>query len=153
MSTQLQILVLNGPNLNMLGRREPQKYGTQTLNDIMQPLTDYAKQHNVTLTHLQSNSEAELINAIHGAWQKIDAIIINPAAFTHTSIALRDALLSVSIPFYEVHITNVYAREAFRHHSYFSDVAQGVICGLGAMGYQAALMAAISTLHSENNSN
>lgn len=153
MSTQLKILVLNGPNLNMLGRREPNKYGTQTLDDIMQPLTNYAQQHNVTLTHLQSNSEAELINAIHDGWQKIDAIIINPAAFTHTSIALRDALLSVSIPFYEVHITNVYAREPFRHKSYFSDVAQGVICGLGAMGYQAALTAAMSTLQSENNSN
>ncbi|BBN82961.1 3-dehydroquinate dehydratase [Pseudoalteromonas sp. A25] len=151
MTAKLKILVLNGPNLNMLGRREPQTYGTLTLDELITSLDEQAQQLGATLSHLQSNSEAELINAIHDAWQKIDAIIINPAAFTHTSVALRDALLSVNIPFYEVHISNVYAREPFRHKSYFSDVAQGVICGLGAMGYQAALQAAISTLHNKIN--
>ena len=98
------------------------------------------------LAHFQSNSEQALIERIHSAWQAVDYIIINPAAFTHTSVALRDALLSVDIPFFEVHLSNVHAREAFRHHSYFSDVAQGVICGLGAMGYHAALNAAVSRL-------
>jgi 3-dehydroquinate dehydratase-2 len=147
MSAKLKILVLNGPNLNMLGRREPETYGTQTLADLIDLLHEQAEQLDVSLSHLQSNSEAELIEAIHDAWQQIDAIIINPAAFTHTSVALRDALLSVNIPFYEVHMSNVYAREPFRHKSYFSDVAQGVICGLGAMGYQAALNAAVSRLH------
>ncbi|NOU53155.1 type II 3-dehydroquinate dehydratase [Pseudoalteromonas sp. JBTF-M23] len=153
MTAKLKILVLNGPNLNMLGRREPQTYGTLTLDELMTSLDEHAQQLGATLSHLQSNSEAELINTIHDAWQKIDAIIINPAAFTHTSIALRDALLSVNIPFYEVHISNVYAREPFRHKSYFSDVAQGVICGLGAIGYQAALQAAVNKLHNKINSN
>ncbi|MBD1584268.1 type II 3-dehydroquinate dehydratase [Pseudoalteromonas sp. S16_S37] len=153
MTAKLKILVLNGPNLNMLGRREPQTYGTLTLDELMASLDEHAQQLGATLSHLQSNSEAELINKIHDAWQKIDAIIINPAAFTHTSVALRDALLSVNIPFYEVHISNVYAREPFRHKSYFSDVAQGVICGLGAIGYQAALQAAVSKLHDKINSN
>ncbi|MCH2058192.1 MAG: 3-dehydroquinate dehydratase, partial [Thalassotalea sp.] len=106
MSAKFKILVLNGPNLNMLGRREPEKYGTQTLSDIMDNLEKQAEQLKITLTHVQSNSEAELINTIHDAWQTIDAIVINPAAFTHTSVALRDALLSVSIPFFEVHLTN-----------------------------------------------
>ncbi|MFC3033489.1 type II 3-dehydroquinate dehydratase [Pseudoalteromonas fenneropenaei] len=143
MTAKLKILVVNGPNLNMLGKREPERYGTQTLQDIMATLQVTAQQHEVHLEHVQSNSEAELINVIHGAWQQIDVIIINPAAFTHTSVALRDALLSVAIPFYEVHLTNVHAREPFRHHSYFSDVAVAVICGLGAKGYEAALLSAI----------
>ena len=153
MSAKFKILVLNGPNLNMLGRREPEKYGSQTLSDIVNNLEKQAEQLNITLTHVQSNSEAELINTIHDAWQAIDAIIINPAAFTHTSIALRDALLSVSIPFFEVHITNVYAREPFRHKSFFSDVAEGVISGLGALGYEAALNAAHHLLQNKNNAN
>ncbi|OHU86183.1 MULTISPECIES: type II 3-dehydroquinate dehydratase [Pseudoalteromonas] len=153
MTANLKILVLNGPNLNMLGHREPQTYGTLTLDELMTRVDKHAQQLGVTLSHLQSNSEAELISTIHDAWQKIDAIIINPAAFTHTSVALRDALLSVNIPFYEVHISNVYAREPFRHKSYFSDVAQGVICGLGAIGYEAALTAAVSKLHNRNNAN
>jgi len=144
MAAKLKILVVNGPNLNMLGKREPEKYGTQTLSEIMSELTNTANSLNVELTHFQSNGEQALIERIHNAWQAVDFIIINPAAFTHTSVALRDALLSVDIPFYEVHLSNVHAREAFRHHSYFSDVAQGVICGLGAMGYHAALNAAVN---------
>ena len=148
MAAKFNLLVINGPNLNMLGKREPDKYGFQTLSEIMSELTSAADSLDVELTHFQSNSEQALIERIHDAWQAVDYIIINPAAFTHTSVALRDALLSVDIPFFEVHLSNVHAREAFRHHSYFSDVAQGVICGLGAMGYHAALNAAVSRLQS-----
>tara|TARA_B100001105_G_C22037153_1_gene292368 strand:- start:80 stop:520 length:441 start_codon:yes stop_codon:yes gene_type:complete len=140
----MNILLLNGPNLNMLGQREPDKYGTQTLQDIVDDLQAQAASSNVTLTYFQSNAEFELIDRVHAAMGTVDAIIINPAAFTHTSVALRDALLSVNIPFIEVHLSNVYAREPFRHHSYFSDVAAGVIVGLGAMGYSLALTAAIN---------
>ncbi|WP_076925775.1 type II 3-dehydroquinate dehydratase [Pseudoalteromonas sp. EB27] len=148
MAAKFNLLVINGPNLNMLGKREPDKYGFQTLSEIMEELTSAANSLDVELTHFQSNSEQALIERIHNAWQAVDYIIINPAAFTHTSVALRDALLSVDIPFFEVHLSNVHAREAFRHHSYFSDVAQGVICGLGAMGYHAALNAAVNQLQS-----
>ncbi|WP_420934262.1 type II 3-dehydroquinate dehydratase [Alteromonas sp. A081] len=140
----MNILLLNGPNLNMLGQREPDKYGTQTLQDIVDDLQAQAVSSDVTLAHFQSNAEHALIERIHGAMGKTDAIIINPAAFTHTSIAIRDALLSVNIPFIEVHLSNVHARESFRHHSYFSDVAAGVIVGLGPMGYSLALTAAIN---------
>ncbi len=140
----MNILLLNGPNLNMLGQREPDKYGSQTLQDIVDDLQAQAESSDVTLSHFQSNAEHELIDCIHNAMGNIDAIIINPAAFTHTSVALRDALLSVSIPFIEVHLSNVHGREPFRHHSYFSDVAAGVIVGLGAMGYSLALTAAIN---------
>lgn len=140
----MNILLLNGPNLNMLGQREPDKYGTQTLQDIVDDLQAQAASSNVNLTHFQSNAEFELIERVHAAMGNVDAIIINPAAFTHTSVALRDALLSVNIPFIEVHLSNVHAREPFRHHSYFSDVAAGVIVGLGAMGYSLALTAAIN---------
>jgi len=140
----MNILLLNGPNLNMLGQREPDKYGTQTLQDIVDDLHAQAASSNVTLMHFQSNAEYELIDRVHQAMGSVDAIIINPAAFTHTSVALRDALLSVNIPFIEVHLSNVHAREPFRHHSYFSDVASGVIVGLGAMGYSLALTAAIN---------
>lgn len=150
MAAKFRVLVVNGPNLNMLGKREPDKYGLHTLDEIMGELTSAADCLNVQLVHFQSNSEQALIERIHNAWQTIDYIIINPAAFTHTSVALRDALLGVDIPFFEVHLSNVHAREAFRHHSYFSDVAQGVICGLGAMGYHAALNAAVSRLQSSN---
>ena len=150
MAAKFKLLVINGPNLNMLGKREPEKYGLHTLGEIMSELTTAAKGLDVQLTHFQSNSEQALIERIHDAWQAVDYIIINPAAFTHTSVALRDALLSVDIPFFEVHLSNVHAREAFRHHSYFSDVAQGVVCGLGAMGYHAALNAAVSRLHNSN---
>ena len=150
MAAKFKLLVINGPNLNMLGKREPEKYGLHTLGEIMSELTTAAEGLDVQLTHFQSNSEQALIERIHNAWQAVDYIIINPAAFTHTSVALRDALLSVDIPFFEVHLSNVHAREAFRHHSYFSDVAQGVVCGLGAMGYHAALNAAVSRLHNSN---
>ncbi|APE07300.1 MAG: type II 3-dehydroquinate dehydratase [Alteromonas sp.] len=140
----MNILLLNGPNLNMLGQREPDKYGTQTLQNIVDDLQAQAASSDVTLTHFQSNAEHALIERIHSAMGNTDAIIINPAAFTHTSIAIRDALLSVSIPFIEVHLSNVHAREPFRHHSYFSDVAAGVIVGLGPMGYSLALTAAVN---------
>ena len=149
MSTKFRILVLNGPNLNLLGLREPAHYGSQTLDQMISSLTEQAKTQDVELSHLQSNREYELIEAIHSAYQNVDFIIINPAAFTHTSVALRDALLGVAIPFIEVHLSNVHAREPFRHHSYLSDKAEGVICGLGAQGYQFALTAALSKLNSK----
>lgn len=150
MPAKLRILLLNGPNLNLLGVREPGHYGSQTLDQIVDRLIDQASQSDVTLQHLQSNREYELIEAIHNAYDKYDFIIINPAAFTHTSVAIRDALLGVAIPFIEVHLSNVHAREPFRHHSYLSDKAVGVICGLGAQGYQFALTAAINQLQSKS---
>lgn len=138
------ILVLHGPNLNLLGTREPGVYGAVTLEQINQGLREQATTAGHHLLTLQSNAEHELIERIHAARDEaIDFIIINPAAFTHTSVAIRDALLAVSIPFIEVHLSNVHKREPFRHHSYFSDVAEGVICGLGAKGYQLALEAAM----------
>lgn len=141
------ILVLHGPNLNLLGLREPGIYGATTLDDINRNLTQTAIAAGHHLQTLQSNAEYELIDRIHDARKEgVDFIIINPAAFTHTSVALRDALLGVDIPFIEVHLSNVHKREAFRHHSYFSDVAVGVICGLGATGYRLALDAAIEQL-------
>lgn len=146
MSTKFKVLVLNGPNLNMLGKREPSIYGVQTLAEIMTLLTNQAQENEIELSHLQSNAEHLLIDAIHQAYQKVDFIIINPAAFTHTSVAIRDALLSVGIPFIEVHLSNVHSREKFRHHSYFSDIAVGVICGLGTNGYSYALQSAQSWL-------
>lgn len=141
MSKKRKVLLLNGPNLNLLGKREPEIYGAQTLNDIVADLTVLADQLDLELAHLQSNREYELIEQIHQAMGQVDYIIINPAAFTHTSVALRDALLGVNIPFFEVHISNVHAREAFRHHSYLSDKATGVICGFGSQGYEFALRA------------
>lgn len=149
MSTKSRILVLNGPNLNLLGVREPAHYGSQTLQDIIDTLSAQAQQADVELHHLQSNREYELIEAIHAAYGTVDFIIINPAAFTHTSVALRDALLGVAIPYIEVHLSNVHAREPFRHHSYLSDKAEGVICGLGAQGYEFALSAAIARLQTQ----
>jgi 3-dehydroquinate dehydratase-2 len=146
MATNSRILVLNGPNLNLLGLREPAHYGSNTLPQIVEKLHAQAAAANVDLEHLQSNREYELIEKIHSAYGNVDFIIINPAAFTHTSVALRDALLGVAIPYIEVHLSNVHAREPFRHHSYFSDKAQGVICGLGAQGYEFALSAAIQAL-------
>lgn len=142
MTTKFKVLVLNGPNLNMLGKREPEIYGAQSLNEIISQLTQQAQIKEIELSHVQSNAEHELIDTIHQAFKKIDFIIINPAAFTHTSVALRDALLAVDIPFIEVHLSNVHAREKFRQHSYLSDVANGVICGLGAKGYSYALESA-----------
>lgn len=144
----MDILLLNGPNLNMLGKREPDTYGHQTLDDIVSDLTAQADTAGVRLQHFQSNAEHALIDRIHQAMGNTDAIIINPGAFTHTSIALRDALLSVNIPFIEVHLSNIHAREPFRHHSYLSDVAAGVILGLGATGYALALTAATKLISS-----
>lgn len=141
------ILVINGPNLNLLGTREPAVYGSLTLDVINARLTELAKAAGHHLQCLQSNAEYELVERVHAAKiEGIDFIIINPAAFTHTSIALRDALLGVAIPFIEVHLSNVHAREAFRHHSYFSDVAVGTIVGLGAQGYELALQAALQRI-------
>lgn len=141
------ILVLHGPNLNLLGTREPDKYGSTTLSDLNQQLQDRAQEMGHHLQTLQSNAEYELIERIQSASQEgVDFILINPAAFTHTSVALRDALLAVNIPFIEVHISNVYQREPFRQHSYFSDIAVGVIAGLGVKGYALALDAAVANL-------
>lgn len=138
------ILVLHGPNLNLLGLREPEHYGNATLASINQTLMDIAKQAGITLETFQSNAEADLVTKIQTmATTKVDFVIINPAAFTHTSVAIRDALSAVKVPFIEVHLSNVYAREAFRHHSYFTDIAVGVISGLGAHGYTLALDYAI----------
>jgi 3-dehydroquinate dehydratase-2 len=141
------ILVLNGPNLNLLGTREPGVYGHTTLADIEQSLVQHAETAGAELACFQSNAEFELIERIHKAGSEgIDFIIINPAAFTHTSVAIRDAILGVNIPFIEIHISNVHAREAFRAHSYFSDKAVGVICGLGPKGYEFALSSALEHL-------
>jgi 3-dehydroquinate dehydratase-2 len=137
------ITVLNGPNLNLLGVREPGHYGNKTLADIRQSLEEQAAQFNHHLNFHQNNAEHQIVELIHQAYEnKVDFIIINPAAFTHTSVAIRDALLATKIPFIEVHLSNVHAREPFRKHSYFSDIALGVICGLGATGYELALLAA-----------
>ena len=141
------VLILNGPNLNLLGIREPSHYGRYSLDDILAELEDLADQYQVRLNHFQSNSEHELIERIHKTLDDgTDFIIINPAAFTHTSVALRDALAAVALPFIEVHLSNVHAREPFRAHSYFSDIAQGVISGLGPLGYRLALEAAIDQI-------
>lgn len=141
-----RILVVNGPNLNLLGSREPGHYGQDSLATIEERLLSQAQGHE--LTFFQSNAEAELIDKVHQAGtDRIDFILLNPAALTHSSIALRDALLGVQIPFIEVHLSNVHAREPFRHRSYFSDVAVGVISGLGAQGYELALAAALRRLN------
>lgn len=150
MANNIHILLLNGPNLDLLGSREPEKYGSATLEEIVSNLKTQAHKSGVTLTHLQSNAEHILIDAIHQAREDIDFILINPAAFTHTSVALRDALSGVAIPFIEIHLSNIYAREPFRQHSYLSDIAVGVICGLGADSYHLALQAAINRLSQIN---
>ena len=142
------ILVLHGPNLNLLGTREPEIYGAMTLDEIDTQLAETAKSGGHHLLSLQSNAEYELIDRIHQASREgVDFIIFNPAAFTHSSVALRDALLGVNIPFIEVHLSNLYAREPFRKHSYFSDIATGVISGLGNAGYSLALQAAFDRLN------
>ena len=146
MSQTHRILLLNGPNLNMLGAREPKHYGCISLASIEDKIQTLATQHNVKVECFQANSEEKLINKIHESFQQVDYILINPAAYTHTSVALRDTLLAVSIPFVEIHLSNVHKREPFRHHSYFSDVAEGVICGLGAKGYEFAFLFAIDYL-------
>jgi 3-dehydroquinate dehydratase-2 len=147
MSKNPSVLVIQGPNLNLLGSREPQVYGHTTLSDIHQGLETQAKDAGIVLSTFQSNHEGELIDCIQKAKQDgIGFIIINPGGFTHTSVALRDALASVAIPFIEVHLSNIHQREEFRKHSYLSDIAKGVICGLGPIGYTLALQAACQQL-------
>jgi 3-dehydroquinate dehydratase-2 len=139
-SVNRSVLVIQGPNLNLLGMREPEVYGTITLDDIHKKLADLAKQVDISLETYQSNHEGELIDRVQKAKKDgVSFIIINPGGFTHTSVALRDALAGVAIPFIEVHLSNIHQREEFRKHSYFSDLAMGVICGLGAHGYELAL--------------
>jgi len=141
------LLLLNGPNLNLLGSREPEVYGTETLADIVDAAQKQAAAAGAKLTSFQSNHEGELIDRIQQAkTEGVDAIVINPGGLTHTSIALRDALSGVAIPFVEVHISNIHQREAFRHHSFLSAIAVGVICGLGTHGYRSAIDFAIKTL-------
>ncbi len=148
------ILVLNGPNLNLLGTREPGHYGRTTLASIEESLRRLAEVLGLSISFWQSNAEHELIDAIHQAPSEgVAFILFNPAAFTHTSVALRDALAAVAIPFIEVHLSNVHAREPFRRHSYFSDLAAGVISGLGALGYELALRAAADRLARDNTQN
>lgn len=142
-----KILVIHGPNLNLLGSREPAHYGTDTLAEINQRLTTLAESEGQAVGFIQSNAEHELVEAIQqAARDNVAFIILNPAAFTHTSVALRDALAAVEIPFVEVHLSNIHAREEFRQHSFFSDLAVGVITGLGAQGYELALRAALRHL-------
>lgn len=136
----MHILVLQGPNLNLLGTREPGVYGATTLPQIQASLDQFAAERGARLTHFQSNLEGALIDTIHGARaQGVEFVVINPGAYTHTSVAIRDALAGVALPFVEVHLSNVHKREAFRHHSYFSDIAEGVIVGLGPLGYRLAI--------------
>ena len=145
------ILILNGPNLNLLGTREPEKYGLETLEQINHQLTAAAVAAGHNSACFQSNAEHDLIQRIHDAKQEdVDYIIFNPGAFTHTSVAIRDALLGVAIPFIEVHLSNVHAREEFRRHSYFSDIADGVICGFGASSYNLALLAVVTKLETNS---
>lgn len=134
-----KILVINGPNLNMLGKREPEVYGRETYNEIMSELKSFIESKSFGADFYQSNIEGELINRIHSAMGCYDYIIINPGAFTHTSVAIRDALLAVNIPFIEVHLSNIFSREPFRHHSYLSDMAKGVITGFGKYSYFMAV--------------
>lgn len=145
----MKVLIINGPNLNLLGLREPNVYGSKTLADIMRRLSDIADEQHIHLDHFQSNYEGAIVERIHQARDLVDWIIINAGAYTHTSVAIRDALTGVAIPFIEVHISNVHTREPFRHHSYLSDKAVGVIAGLGTFGYEAALN---FVLHYKNDS-
>ncbi len=141
------ILVLHGPNLNLLGTREPEIYGSATLADINQKLEQMTRDRGHHLLAMQSNAEYELVERVQDARHEgVNFILINPAAFTHTSVALRDALAAVEIPFIEIHLSNTHARESFRHQSYFSDLARGVICGLGAQGYELGLLAAFAAV-------
>ena len=133
------VLIINGPNLNLLGIREREKYGDAALGDLEQSWIAHGKAAGLEVSCFQSNSEGEIVDRIQAAYGNTDAIIINAGAYSHTSIAIRDALSGVAIPFFEIHITNIYARESFRHHSHLSEIAQAVICGLGTGGYLAAL--------------
>lgn len=145
-----QLLLLNGPNLNLLGTREPEIYGAATLADIEQALAEAASALGHALATFQSNHEGALIDRIHEARGQTDYILFNPGGFTHSSVALRDALLGVGIPFIEIHLSNVHAREPFRRHSYFSDIAKGVVVGFGPLGYRLALLAAHEQLSPGN---
>ncbi len=133
------VLIINGPNLNILGNREPEKYGNHTLAQIESDCAEHGKKLGLSTEFFQDNSEGAIVTAIQNAFGVHDAIVINGGAYSHTSIAIRDALAAVNLPVYEIHLTNIYAREPFRHHSYISDVAKAVICGLGGLGYRAAL--------------
>ena len=135
----MKILVIHGPNLNLLGVREPEVYGSVTMEEINQGLEERANSYKIDIEAFQSNAEHEIVTKLQDSMNQIDFIIINPGALTHTSIAIRDSLLGIGIPFYEVHISNIFSREEFRHKSYFSDIANGVICGLGTQGYDLAL--------------
>ena len=135
----MKILVIHGPNLNLLGIREPEVYGSVTMQEINEGLKETASSNNIQIEAFQSNAEHEIVTKLQDSMDHIDYIIINPGALTHTSIAIRDSLLGIGVPFYEVHISNIFAREEFRQKSYFSDVANGVICGLGTQGYDLAL--------------
>ncbi|WP_269604564.1 type II 3-dehydroquinate dehydratase [Prochlorococcus marinus] len=142
----MDLLLVNGPNLNLLGKREPSLYGSQTLEDIQEELLNLASELDAKLKFFQSNSEGEMIDCIQNCVGSIDGILINAGAYTHTSIALRDALLGVSIPYVEVHLSNIYSREEFRHKSFLSDKAVGLVCGFGANSYQLALEGIVSYL-------
>ena len=144
------ILLINGPNLNLLGKREPSIYGNKNLDQIEQELVSNAQQANCSLECFQSNSESEIVDFIQNKSESADVIIINPGAYTHTSIAIRDTLLAVSVPFIEVHISNIFSREEFRKQSYFSDIAVGIISGLGFEGYNLALDAAIDLINNQS---
>lgn len=141
------LLLLNGPNLNLLGSREPDIYGSTNLADVEQRLRELAAEHGHSLTAYQSNAEHELVECIQNATGSVDFILLNPGALTHTSISMRDALLAVEIPFIEIHLSNIFRREDFRHKSYFSDIAAGCIFGLGAIGYELGLHAATQALN------
>ncbi|MGB7334180.1 MAG: type II 3-dehydroquinate dehydratase [Salaquimonas sp.] len=142
----ISILIINGPNLNMLGTRQPEIYGSETLADVEKLCADIAKKMSANAVCFQSNHEGEIVDAIQAAKGKHNAIVINPGAYSHTSVAIRDAFSSVELPVWEVHISNIHARESFRHHSYVSGVAKGVICGFGIDGYRFAIEAAIENL-------
>ena len=135
----MKILVVHGPNLNLLGIREPEVYGSVTMEEINRGLKERANSHDIEIEAFQSNAEHEIVTKLQDSMNQIDFVIINPGALTHTSIAIRDSLLGIEVPFYEVHISNIFAREEFRHKSYFSDIANGVICGFGTQGYDLAL--------------
>ena len=142
----MEILLINGPNLNLLGNRENSIYGNETLEDIEKKLSGVCKENDISFTSFQSNAEHEIVEKIHMAKEdNVSKILMNPGAFTHTSISIRDALIGVGIPFYEIHISNIFAREEFRHKSYFSDIAEGVVCGMGTKGYEFALEKAINS--------
>jgi 3-dehydroquinate dehydratase-2 len=143
-----KILLINGPNLNLLGTRQPELYGSTTLSDVESDGRRHAESLGAELESFQSNHEGAIVERIHAARNEVDAIVINPAAYTHTSVAIRDALLGVDIPFIEIHITNTHAREQFRHHSYLSDKAEAVIMGLGVFGYTAAIEHAVKNVKS-----